>query len=173
MTMFYCTITNQYVTEGTAFELGGTQFPANWLNSASQEDKASFGLVEVTVVGEKKDDRYYWNSETLSGATLTYTSTPKDLDGLKVTAAAQVRDTAYALLAPSDWRVIRGLEIGQKEPTDWTIYREAVRTKSNEVHAAIDASATVDELIAAVTDIAWPNDPNYVAPEVAPEVLPE
>lgn len=166
--MFYATKQNKYVVEGSAFELSGVNYPANWLNLASAEDKAAIGLVEVTVVGEKKDDRYYWNSETLEAGVLTYTATPKDLDSLKKTSSDQVNATAYSLLFPSDWMVVRAAEGGAAVPADWATYRAEVRYVANGARAAIEACANVEDLIAAVNAIVWPHDPNYVPPVEEP-----
>ena len=49
-------------------------------SQASAEQKAAIGLVEVSTVGTREDDRFYWVSESLEGATLTITNTPKLLD---------------------------------------------------------------------------------------------
>jgi hypothetical protein len=76
--MFYRNETNQYINEGVAFEIDGTRYPANWLNNATAEDKQAHGLVEVTTVGERGDDRFNWVSETLEGSVRTIVNTPKD-----------------------------------------------------------------------------------------------
>lgn len=163
MPMFYSQAENKYVNDGTAFELGGVQYPANWLNLSTLAAKTAIGLVEVQVVGAPGDDRYYWVSETLNGATLTYTNTPKDLDGLKKSSADQVNATAYSLLLPSDWMVVRAAEGGAAMPDDWKQYRAAVRATANTARDQIDMAFDIDSLIAAC-QIDWPHDPDYVAP---------
>lgn len=165
--MFYAQSENKYIVEGSAFELGGVQYPQNWLNLASAEDKAAIGLVEVTVVGEKKDDRYYWNSETLEGPVLTYTNTPKDLDSLKANATAQINDAAHSLLSPSDYMTIKAIETGTSMADAWKVWRESIRTTASTAKAAVAAAADIDALIAA-TQIEWPHDPNYVPPAEEP-----
>jgi hypothetical protein len=62
----------------TAFTAGDIQFPANWLRLASVEDREAIGITEMTVVGTRADDRYFWVSEVLEGSVLTITNTPKD-----------------------------------------------------------------------------------------------
>ena len=79
--MFYIA-PSQYIQDGAPFTVNGTSYPAGWLNAASAEEKAAVGLVEVTVVGQREDDRFYWVSESLADGVQTYTNTPKDLDGL-------------------------------------------------------------------------------------------
>ena len=162
--MFYATKQNKYIVEGTAFELDGVQYPAVWLNQATAEQKAAIGLVEVVATNSPADSRYYWVSETLNGAELTYTNTPKDLEELKKNSVSQLNATAYSLLFPSDWMVIRAAEGGTPISTDWAAYRASVRSTANSARNAIEAATDIDSLIAANT-FEWPHDPNYVPVE--------
>lgn len=79
MKKFYCNSEDRYVTQGQQFTLGEVTYPSNWLDHANVEDLACVGLVEVTVVGEEADDRYFDNVETLSGDTLTITQVSKPI----------------------------------------------------------------------------------------------
>jgi len=160
--MFYHAASSQYIVEQMPFTIDGTGYPSDWLNHASAEDKTTLGLVEVTYQGTREDDRFYWVTENRNGAVISYTNTPKDLDGLKAQWKAQVNQNAYAILLPSDWRVIKALETSTTVPADWTTYRAAVRTAAATAVAAIEVSADVPALQAAV-QVTWPNDPNYVA----------
>ena len=153
---------SQYIQDGAPFTVNGTSYPAGWLNAASAEEKAAVGLVEVTYAGAREDDRFYWVSESRNGAVISYTNTPKDLAALKTQWKAQINQNAYALLLPSDWMVVKAIETSTTIPADWTAYRAAVRTAAATAVAAIDASADVPALQAAV-QVAWPNDPNFVA----------
>jgi hypothetical protein len=161
--MFYCAKENKYIVEQTPFTIDGTGYPADWLNHASAEDKATLGLVEVTYEGTREDDRFYWVTENRNGAVISYTNTPKDLDSLKTQWKAQINQNAYTKLLPSDWMVIKALETSTTVPADWTAYRVAVRTAAATAVAAIEAVADVPALQAAV-QVTWPNDPNFVAP---------
>lgn len=180
--MFYATKQNKYIVEGTAFELDGVQYPPVWLNQATAEQKAAIGLVEVIATDAPADDRFYWVSTTLEGGVETYVNTPKQLEdkeepdpygklvktiGLKTIWKEQVNQMAYSLLFPSDWMVIRAAE-GALMPKEWTDYRVAVRTKANEVRDQIDLAFDMGSFVAVVTDIQWPNDPNYVPPVETP-----
>jgi thiamine monophosphate synthase len=62
---------NTYVKDGEAFVLNGTQYPATW-------DKASLGFIEVTTVGTRENDAYFWISEDVKDGVRTITNTPKD-----------------------------------------------------------------------------------------------
>ena len=158
--MFYREQSNQYITEGTSFSINGTSYPSNWLNMTSPEEKAALGLVEVTNANSPEDGRFYWVSDTLVGAVRTYLNTPKDLDGLKATWAAQIRATAYSLLLPSDWMVVRCFETQSLFDEEWKTYRAAVRTAASEAVLAINASADIAALQDAV-QVTWPNNPDY------------
>jgi hypothetical protein len=154
--MFYIA-PNQYIQDGAPFTVNGTSYPAGWLNASSAEEKAAIGLVEVTVVGQREDDRFYWVSESLADGVLTYTNTPKDLDGLKTQWVKQINQTAYSLLLPSDWMVVKALETSSTVPAEWTIYRAAVRSTAAAAVAAIDAVTDVSALQAAI-QVAWPKN---------------
>jgi hypothetical protein len=168
--MFYREQSDQYITESTSFSIDGTSYPSNWLNMTSPEDKAALGLVEVTNANEPEDDRFYWVSDTLSGAVRTYTNTPKDLDPLKANWVIQINQTAYTMLLPSDWMVVKGIETSTPVPADWGTYRAAVRTAAATTITAINASTTIAELQTAI-QVTWPNDPNYIAVDVAVEAV--
>lgn len=154
--MFYIA-PNQYIQDGAPFTVNGTSYPAGWLNASSAEEKAAIGLVEVTVVGQREDDRFYWVSESLADGVLTYTNTPKDLDGLKTQWVKQINQTAYSLLLPSDWMVVKALETSSTVPAEWTTYRAAVRSTATATVAAIDAVTDVAALQAAI-QVTWPKN---------------
>jgi hypothetical protein len=160
--MFYCAKENKYIVEQTPFTIDGTGYPADWLNHASADDKTALDLVEVTYQGTREDDRFYWVTENRNGAVISYTNTAKDLAALKAQWKAQINQNAYTMLLPSDWMVVKALETSTTVPADWTAYRAAVRSAAATAVAAIDASADVPALQAAV-QVTWPNDPNYVA----------
>ena len=71
------------VPAGTAFEWDSIQYPANWCNLSSPEEKAAIGMVDV-VYGTPANDQYYWVSQdapVYNGTVveINYTATPKDL----------------------------------------------------------------------------------------------
>jgi hypothetical protein len=161
--MFYRSESDQYINEGSSFSIDGTTYPSTWLNMTSLEDKTAIGLVEVTFANSPEDDRFYWVSDTLSGAVRTYINTPKDLNQLKTNWVSQINQTAYTMLLPSDWMVTKGIETSTPVPTAWGTYRAGVRTAAGTTITAINASTTITELQTAI-QVTWPNDPNYIAP---------
>lgn len=135
--------------QGVAFtDKDGNQYPANWLQLASLEEKEAIGITEIAdpVLA---DDRFYWSGDI---------NNPKALDdkdeengsvtkGLKSQFIAQIKDTTNKLLAQSDWYVIRKLERNIDIPTDIADKRSAIITESNRLETAINAVADVEELI--------------------------
>ena len=150
----------------TPFEHDGTSFPANWLRLASPEARAAIGITEVTLQ-PRPDDRFYWVSGPDDNG--DYTAIPKDLAGLKTSWTGQFRQTAYTLLATSDWMVVRKQENDTPIPADWTSYREAVRTTCALAITDMEATTEIEAFIASVTSVQWPRDPNspvIIAPPV-------
>ena len=143
----------------TPFEANGTSYPSNWIRLATPEERAAIGITEV-VEQPRLDDRFYW----VSGPNLdgSWTAIPKDLAGLKTTWTAQFRQTAYALLAPSDWLVVRKQENNTPIPADWITYREAVRTTCALAITDMEATTEIEAFITAVTTVQWPKDPNSI-----------
>jgi hypothetical protein len=160
--MFYYPPNNQYIQEGVPFEIDETQYPANWLNLSTPEEKAELGLEEVITVGERKDDRYYWVSEKLEGAELIITSTPKDFDTVKQMALDNLDKQAYSLLFSSDWMITRKAETGVDLKPEWSTYRDEIRLEVNVVRAQINNATTVDEIAAIQPN--WPVSPDAPVP---------
>lgn len=123
----------------------GIQRPANWLRLASPEERAAIGITEVADEQPRHDDRFYWDHDL-----------PKDLDQLKTQWKAQVNQTAYTLLAPTDWMVTRKAETGAEIPADTIAYRAAVRQSANDNQIALNAAADIDAFIAVATNLKWP-----------------
>lgn len=140
------------IQQGVAFtDADGNQYPANWLNLSSAEEKEAIGLTEVADP-EIFDNRFYWDADL-----------PKALDdkeeedkegnksvtkGLKSNFVAQIKDTTNKLLASTDWYVIRKIERNIDIPTDIADKRSAIITESNRLETAIKEVKDVEELIA-------------------------
>ena len=147
------------LSQGTAFTVDEIQYPANWLNLTSLEEKLAIGITEEADP-VRADDRFYWdgditNPKALEDVTETIDGKESTTKGLKSVFIAQVKATAGTLLAATDWKVIRAAEGGAAVDADTTAKRTAIRTKSNELEAAIIAVATVEEL--AALDLSFPS----------------
>jgi len=164
--MFYCTQNQQYINEGNAFEINGVQYPANWLNLSTPEEKAEIGLEEVIATNQPANDTYYWVSQTLVGPDLTYTNTPKDLLSVKTTALNQINATAYSILLPTDWMVVKAFETSTPINASWNTWRQSIRTTALTATNAVESAADVDAVATAMA-ITWPKDPDQVTLEAA------
>jgi len=158
----------QIIQEGSQFTVNDVTYANNWFQLATQEEKTVLGVMEV-VYGARPDDKYYWVTESAPAINgnvvdIGFTSTPKDLSGLKTTAIDQVNQQAFSLLSPTDYMTIKALETNTTMPENWKTWRESVRTTAATAKTAIIASTDIASLITAST-VTWPNDPNYVAPQ--------
>ncbi len=167
--MFYCTQNQQYINEGTAFEINGVSYPANWLNLSTPQEKTEIGLEEVIATNQPADQTYYWVSEALNEATLTYTNTPKDLLSVKTTALSQINATAYSILLPTDWMVVKAFETSTPINASWNTWRQSIRTTALTATNAVEGASDVDA-VATAMNITWPKDPDQVALEAAQAV---
>ena len=158
--MFYSTTDGQYIREGQAFTIGDVQYPQNWLNHSTPEEKEAIGLEEVVATNSPKHDKYYWVSSTLDGAELTYTNTPKDLDNVKSLAISEINQIAHSILLPSDWMVVKSVETSTSMPEAWGTWRSSVRATANTAKTAISEATDVDEVQEIMSNITWSLDPN-------------
>jgi hypothetical protein len=154
--MFY-KAPNTYIIEGSPFTLDGNQYPANWLNLSTPQEKEELGLVEVTYIGSPKNDKYYWVSSELENGVLTYTNTPKDLDTCKSDDITSVKNKTFSTLQPTDYIETRNLRDPSYKP-EWITWRDSVRQTSQSAIVDIQACTSVDELSELV--ISWPEQPS-------------
>jgi hypothetical protein len=159
----------QLVPEGTAFELDGVQYPANWCNLSTPEEKTAIGMVDV-IYGQAPSDTYYWVTQNAPAlidgqVVVTYTSTPKDLDQTKANCKSQINATAYSILFPSDWMVVKATETSTPIDPAWNTWRQSIRTTAASYVAAITGAADMPALEVVMSNITWPHDPDYVEPQ--------
>ena len=156
------------VPAGTAFEWDSIQYPANWCNLSSPEEKAAIGMVDV-VYGAQPSDVYYWISQDApvyadGVVTINYTATPKDLAQCQTNAVNATNAAAYSILLPTDWMVVKAIETGGTVAPAWNTWRQEIRTQAGDYVAVISACTTVAQL-AALPPVQWAHDPDYVPPE--------
>ena len=144
--MFYRKQSDQYILEGMPFVIDGTQYSQNWLNLSTPKDKETLGLVDVVVTGEAKNPVYYWTGETLDGAVKTLTATAKDLAEVQKSAITQINQTAYSLLFPSDWMVVKSVETSTPVPEKMAAWRASIRATATAKVALVNTATTVDEV---------------------------
>ena len=139
------------IQQGVAFaDKDGNQYPANWLNLSSAEEKEAIGLTEVADP-EIFDNRFYWDAglpKDLEDKIETVDEKEYTTKGLKSNFVAQIKDTTNKLLASTDWYVIRKIERNIDIPTDIETKRSAIITESNRLETEINKVKDVEELIA-------------------------
>jgi hypothetical protein len=157
------------------FELNGNKYSSQIFTLWSNEEKQAIGIYEVeTDSTNLKDESYYNNTNEIfefkKGKAIRKwgTATPKQLEdvnatdedgepiirdgkqlvikGLKSQKISIVKQQAGGLLQSSDWYITRKSETGKEVPANIETFRTAVRAKSNEMEAMINACQTVDEL---------------------------
>lgn len=166
-------IIQMLISAGTPFTLNGIDYPANWCNLSTPEEKAAIGMVDV-VYGQQPNDQYYWvteqtpvyNAET-NQVDINFTSTPKDLTKVKESSISQINGTAYSILLPTDWMVVKAVETSTTVSHVWNVWRQSIRTTAANAVSAVEGSANVDEVAAVMSGITWPLSPDQVVAELA------
>jgi len=160
------------VPAGTAFTWADINYPANWCNLSSPEEKAAIGMVDV-IYGTPANDQYYWISQdapVYNGTVveINYTATPKDLAQCKTSAVDATNAAAYSILLPSDWMVVKAIETSGTVAPAWNTWRQTIRTQAADYITAINACTTVDQLVA-LPSVQWAADPDQpITPTVTP-----
>lgn len=165
--MWYSTTTGQYIQQGTQFTIDGVEYPSNFLNLSTPEEKAAIGLEEVIATNSPANDQYYWVSTELNGPSLTYINTPKNLTDVKSNALSQINNTAYTILQPSDWMVVKAFETSTPINPDWNTWRASIRATADSTRTLVTAAQNVDAVATIMGSINWAKSPSTVALEAA------
>ena len=136
-----------------AFTHDGISYPRQWLTRSTPEQREAIGLIWVDDDRPRVNETYY----EVRGQRGDWTTTPKDLDGLKKNAVDSCKKTAGNKLSGSDWMVVRATEGGTEVPEDWAAYRAEVREYSNSYEVAID-EATFESIQNMADE--WPESPS-------------
>jgi hypothetical protein len=137
----------------------GIQRPANWLRLSTERDRELLGITWVADTSNSYDQRFYWsesNPKQLNDEAILDedgNDTGEVQTGLKTLWKAKQNEIAASLLAPSDWRVVKELEVNSSfsaartaYPSAWMTYRAAVRTACNTRQTEIDNCSDVAAL---------------------------
>ena len=149
--------------------------PANWLRLSTERDRELLGITWVVDTSSNFDQRFYWGYGAENKLIPKQLNDQPEVDedgnetgrtqtGLKTLWKAKQNEIAASLLAPSDWRVVKVLEVNTSFsaaktalPTKWQTYRAAVRTACNTRQTEIDNCsdvAALKELLFGSTQIA-------------------
>jgi len=144
--------------EGTAFkDANGNQYPQNWLNLSTEEEKNAIGITWVADPAPV-DTRFYWDTnlpKALEDKLETVEGKEYITKGLKSNFIAQVKDTAGKLLNATDWYVIRKVERSIDIPSEIALKRTQVVAEANRLEVGIKASSTVEALIEVLNAQNW------------------
>jgi len=170
------------LAEGTSFyDANGTQYPPQWLNTSTEEQKAAIGITWVADPAPV-DTRFYWDTNLpkaledklevkVDGSPLYKQVYDKTADngkgamvdtteqvvtkGLKSNFIAQVKDTAGKLLNATDWYIIRKAERAIDIPAEVALKRTQIVAEANRLEVSINAATTVEELITVFNNQTW------------------
>jgi len=155
----------QYVQPNSVFHVDWVEYSANWIATATQEQKDAIGLVDV-IYGSRKDERFYWVTQQEpvynAGAKqveINFIATPKDLAAIQKVVVDQTNQTAYTLLLPSDWMVVKAIETGGTVEANWTTWRQTIRTEAADYCVAVNACTSMEQL-EQLPSIQWTKSPN-------------
>lgn len=144
----------------------GATHPGSWY-TYSAEQKTAIGITEIVQQPHPDSRLYNWGYNDDG----TVTSTAKALDdvdevdengdplldddgvqvvtkGVKSNLIAEVKAQQGALLAETDWAVIRNADTGDAIPANIATYRAAIRTKATAMETAITDAADTDAVAA-------------------------
>ncbi len=136
----------------------GTRHPKTWSAQWSADEKKSAGITSV-VLQPFPDQRLYTSSHSDDGSV---SSTPRALDGehgVKAALIAEVKSQQGALLAQTDWQIIRKADAGTAIDAKVNSWRSAIRDKGDASEAAITGAAdtaALAVLLDAGTLFDWP-----------------
>jgi len=131
----------------------GITHPKNW-HIWSADEKAAAGLTEVVEETPPDSRLYTWSM----GSDGKISKTARNLDdtgsgddlvfGVKSNLKQEVKNQQGALLAQTDWAVVRKADKGTAIPSNIQTWRDAIRTKATAMESAIDGAANTDAVAA-------------------------
>ena len=141
---------------GVAFSHNDINYPANWLNLSTAEEKSAIGITEISDP-VSHDSRFYNDDGSekpledtdfldKDGKTVIGDDGEKiKVIGVKTILKSQEKYQAEQLLSKYDWYVVRKAEKGTAIPSAITTYRDGVRsacdTREKEIDACSDTAA--------------------------------
>ena len=138
--------------QGRPFSHNGIQYPGNWLNLTSADEKAAIGIT--------------WEADPAPYNSKFYISadTPREVADVKPSMLTEQDNAAHNLLSPTDWYVVRKYETSTAIPVGITSFRTAVRDTCEARKVAINGAADIPALVGVSTfgGMNWPIITDYV-----------
>lgn len=93
--------------EGTPFEFNGVQYPSNWLNLSTADEKRKVGIVEVAQ-DPRPDDELFWVTDNNDG---TWSTVPRAVEdkAARTKAAVLSKIDAVELANPIPQQLLRDI----------------------------------------------------------------
>ena len=143
---------------GVAFSHDDINYPANWLNLSTAEEKSAIGITEISDP-VSYDSRFYNDDGSekpledtdfldKDGKTVIGNDGEKiKVIGVKTILKNQEKYQAEQLLSKYDWYVVRKSEKGTAIPSAISTYRDGVRTACDTREKEIDACSDTAALV--------------------------
>ena len=141
----------------------GITHPRNW-HIWSPSDKAAAGLTEITPDTPPDSRLYNWSMDSDGKITSTAKALADSgsgdnlVKGVKTNLKDEVKIQQGALLAQTDWAVVRKSEKTTAIPGNISTWRDAIRTKATAMESAIDGAA--DTAAVAALFLSWDAEGN-------------
>jgi hypothetical protein len=143
--------------EGTPFtDAEGNQYPANWLNLSTEEEKDAAGITWVADP-TPVDSRFYWDTDLPKALEDKLEEDGSTTKGLKTQFVAQVKDTAGKMLNATDWYVIRKAERNVEVPSEVALKRTQIVAEANRLEVDINGAVNVEALKEVLNGQNWGN----------------
>ncbi len=146
-----------YVTTPTETLHLGQAVVVNTLGWSQPADTTELAPPAQVILGTKM----YWFNENWVWSAFPL---PTTLSAAKKYLIAAVSSKAYNLLEPSDWMVTRKSEINVDIPTDWSNWRESVRTEASNKRTEVSTKTNLASLKTYVNSpeyLNWPSAPDF------------
>jgi hypothetical protein len=124
----------------------GTQHPKTWVRWSDEEKKAAG--ISTVVLQPFPDQRLYASSHNDDGSVASSARALDGEHGVKATLIAEVKSQQGALLALTDWQIIRKADAGAGTDIDAKVqsWRNAIRAKADASETAITNAANTAAL---------------------------
>jgi hypothetical protein len=139
------------VNKPRGLTIDSIQYPRNIFALWSKAELAEIGILPYS---ETKPDTRYYNSGAISRTLVdgvvvgAYATHDKDVEALKKSMISSVRSQAGSLQSQVDWYWSRASKGGKAVPADVANYASAVYVAMDVKETAIDALATLADVIA-------------------------
>ena len=138
--------------QGRPFSHNGIQYPGNWLALTSADKKAAIGITWEADPAPF-NSKFYFSADN-----------PRDVADVKPGMLRDQDSTAYNLLNPTDWYIVRKSETNTAIPVGITSFRTDVRSTCENRKVSINGAADIPTLVGVSTfaGMDWPMLSDYV-----------